>query len=248
VDKLLASWTRLCHPTSQEKCCVCQQKITGDCILSNNKHYHPGCIKCHICGDPLKEQYYTFMGNPICEADYQNCKQTCAICNVEIDGTYYTVDGQVYCEKDYQEQTDACEKCGEKVIGEHVDITGAVFHPACFKCHVCEKSMVGTPFSADDNKRIYCGPCYTKKFASICSVCKKPIVPKEGETSAPKLLALGKVFHLNCYKCEDCGRILDSTKKGKFHCYPIKNHVLCKNCNEIRQERSEEETDSDETD
>jgi len=202
-------------------------------------------FQCHICGDPLKGQYYTFMGNPICEADYQNCKQTCAHCNEEIDGKVYCINEKVYCQKDYQAQMDVCGKCGEIVDGEHIDTAKAVYHPQCFDCQICEKNIIGEPFFTDDAALVYCNPCYNKKIAAICSVCKKAIVPKEGQTSAPRLLALGKVFHLSCYKCEDCGKVLDSTPKGKLQCYPIKNHVLCKKCNELRQERSEEESEEE---
>ena len=41
-----------------------------------------------------------------------------------------------------------------------------------------------------------------RRFCSVCAVCKKPIVPKKGETRVQKLRALGKEFHLNCFKCE----------------------------------------------
>ena len=41
-----------------------------------------------------------------------------------------------------------------------------------------------------------------RRFCSVCAVCKKPIVPKKGETRVQKLRALGKEFHLHCFKCE----------------------------------------------
>ena len=30
---------------SQEQCCVCRQKIVGDCVVNNNTYYHPDCMK-----------------------------------------------------------------------------------------------------------------------------------------------------------------------------------------------------------
>ena len=33
---------------SQEQCCVCRQKIVGDCVVNNNTYYHPDCMKVYI--------------------------------------------------------------------------------------------------------------------------------------------------------------------------------------------------------
>jgi len=187
----------------------------------------------------LKGAYYTFMNKPICEKDYKECQQVCSVCKETIDGTYYTLNGEVYCENDYKDQVDNCGKCGKEVKGEIIRITGAVFHPDCFSCETCHKNMVGIPFTSDNEKKVYCPEDYTKKFAAVCSVCDKPIVPKEGQTTAPRLRALGKDFHPPCFKCEDCGMVLDSRIKGK-ECYPIKSHVLCVKCNRRRQSESEE--------
>jgi hypothetical protein len=43
---------------------------------------------------------------------------------------------------------------------------------------------------------------YAKKKAFKCSYCKKPIVPKEGQNTAPRLRAMGRDFHPDCFKCE----------------------------------------------
>ena len=54
-----------------DECCVCKQPIKGDCIESGKKTYHPGCMKCFVCGDTLRGQYFTYEGEPICERDYK---------------------------------------------------------------------------------------------------------------------------------------------------------------------------------
>ena len=46
------------------------------------------------------------------------------------------------------------------------------------------------------------GRYIVRKFCSVCGRCNKPIVPKKGETRVQKLRALGKDFHLQCFKCE----------------------------------------------
>merc|ERR1712038_1855708 len=110
--------------------------------------------------------------------------------------------GKPICERDFKLRQSVCFVCENPIEGEHVKITGASFHPACFKCQACQKSLVGKQFSTDDKNRVYCPECYTKLFAFICSVCSKPKVPKEGQAKAPRIRALDRDFHPQCFKCE----------------------------------------------
>lgn len=232
-----------CFKSTQEQCCVCKQKIVGDCVVNNNTYYHPGCMKCHICDEPLRGSYLFFQNKPICERDFKLRQSVCFVCENPIEGTYYELDGKVYCEEHYMSHmNDTCVRCNSPIEGEHVKITGASFHPACFKCQACQKSLVGKQFSTDDKNRVYCPECYTKLFAFICSVCSKPIVPKEGQTKAPRIRALDRDFHPQCFKCEDCGKVLDSRIKGS-ECWPMRHHILCYKCYRRRQSESESESE-----
>ena len=116
------------------------------------------------------------------------------------------------------------------------------FHQACLECEVCHKNMEGKMITLDKENKVYCTEDYNKKYGIKCFTCKKPIVPKKGQTRAPRIRALGKDFHLACFKCEvsvvvevgeydvdhvqDCGLVLDSGVKGK-ECWPIRSHTLC---------------------
>ena len=94
-------------------------------------------------------------------------------------------------------------RCHTEVSGcEIVRITGGCFHPACFTCVECGKKMAHEPFISDDKMNIYCEEDYNLKKALKCSYCKKPIAPKPGEKTVPRLRALGRDFHLTCFKCE----------------------------------------------
>ena len=35
----------LVSQNTQEQCCVCKQKIVGDCVVNNKTFYHPACMK-----------------------------------------------------------------------------------------------------------------------------------------------------------------------------------------------------------
>ena len=43
-----------------------------------------------------------------------------------------------------------------------------------------------------------------RKFSPKCAGCHKPIVPKKGQTKTRRIRAMGKDFHLSCFKCQVC--------------------------------------------
>ena len=155
------------------------------------------------------------------------------------------MDDQYYCEADFEAVASkgSCGGCGEAVgPDDALSVGDVVFHHNCLKCVVCERNMEGQQITLDKQNKIYCSRDYDKQFCSLCAVCNKHIVPKKGETRVQKLRALGKDFHLQCFKCEDCSLVLKPGTPGK-ECWPIRNHVLCKRCNNKRQDESEQESD-----
>lgn len=58
-------------------------------------------------------------------------------------------------------------------------------------------------------------------------------MPEPGEDETVRVVALDRSFHIQCYKCEDCGLVLSSDPEGRG-CYPLDDHVLCKSCNAAR--------------
>lgn len=42
---------------------------------------------------------------------------------------------------------------------------------------------------------------------------------------------MDRSFHVNCYKCEDCGVSLSSNSENLGGCFPIDDHIYCKTCN-----------------
>jgi len=227
-----------------EECCVCKQPIKGDCIESGKKAYHPGCLKCFVCGEILRGQYFFYEEEPICEQDYKRRAEKCSECSEPIIGTVYTLDGKNFCEEHYMGKCDACPKCGEQITGHMVRTNSAAFHSKCFTCCACNKDLSHDQFILDENKNIYCTDDWNKKKAYRCTTCKRPIVPDEGQTKAPRLRALGKDYHPDCFKCEDCGLLLDTRKKGR-ECYPHKNHIYCLKCNRKKFSSDEESSDDE---
>lgn len=209
-----------CYKCYKEKSCQicvdCGELVVEDGVKvgrSDEKVYHKKCLKCSICQNKLEGKFFIRDGLFICEKDTLKEKS------------------------DRGEQVDLCIKCGKVIeTGKIIRITGAVFHAQCFNCHVCQKNMIGTSFTTDPEKNIYCFEDYVRKFAAKCCICLESIIPEDGQRTAPKICAFGKNFHPKCFKCEDCGMVLDSRQPGK-ECYPIDENVLCKNCNKIRQSK-----------
>ncbi|XP_063218940.1 lipoma-preferred partner homolog [Bacillus rossius redtenbacheri] len=159
---------------------------------------------------------------------------TCQHCAIQLQGKpFYALDGKPYCEEDYLNTLEKCSVCMKPILDRILRATGKPYHPQCFTCIVCGKSLDGIPFTVDATNQIHCIEDFHKKFAPRCCVCKLPIMPEPGQEETVRVVALDRSFHISCYKCEDCGLVLSSEAEGRG-CYPLDDHVLCKSCNAKR--------------
>ncbi|XP_046388582.1 lipoma-preferred partner homolog [Ischnura elegans] len=159
---------------------------------------------------------------------------TCCDCHTQLQGKpFYALDGKPYCEEDYLNTLEKCSVCSKPILDRILRATGKPYHPQCFSCVVCGQSLDGIPFTVDATNQIHCIEDFHKKFAPRCCVCRLPIMPEPGQEETVRVVALDRSFHINCYKCEDCGLVLSSEAEGRG-CYPLDDHVLCKSCNAKR--------------
>ncbi|EGI70860.1 PREDICTED: thyroid receptor-interacting protein 6 isoform X2 [Acromyrmex echinatior] len=158
----------------------------------------------------------------------------CFVCKVNLQGKpFYSLEGKPYCEEDYLNTLEKCCVCTRPILDRILRATGKPYHPSCFTCVVCGQSLDGIPFTVDATNQIHCIQCFHKKFAPRCCVCKLPIMPEPGQDETIRVVALDRSFHIQCYKCEDCGLVLSSDSEG-HGCYPLDDHILCKSCNATR--------------
>lgn len=158
----------------------------------------------------------------------------CNQCNVNLQGKpFYAVEDQPYCEVDYYETLEKCCVCTKPILDRILRATGKPYHPTCFTCVECGKSLDGIPFTVDAMNQIHCIEDFHKKFAPRCCVCELPIMPENGEEETVRVVALDRSFHVRCYRCEDCGLLLSSEAEGRG-CYPLDDHILCRTCNAHR--------------
>lgn len=159
---------------------------------------------------------------------------TCCHCAINLQGKpFYALDGKPYCEEDYLNTLEKCSVCMNPILDRILRATGKPYHPTCFTCVVCGKSLDGIPFTVDATNQIHCIEDFHKKFAPRCCVCRQPIMPELGQDETVRVVALDRSFHISCYKCEDCGLVLSSESEGRG-CYPLDDHILCKSCNAKR--------------
>ncbi|ELW68598.1 Filamin-binding LIM protein 1 [Tupaia chinensis] len=154
---------------------------------------------------------------------------TCRICRRQLAGqSFYQKDGRPLCEPCYQDTLEKCGKCGE-VVQEHIiRALGQAFHPSCFTCVTCARCIGDESFALDNQNEVYCLDDFYRKFAPVCSICENPIIPRDGK-DAFKIECMGRNFHENCYRCEDC-RILLSVEPTDQGCYPLNDRLFCKPC------------------
>lgn len=209
VDALTDLLVQSMHGSSDSDiygiCTACGQKVVGEGsgCTAMDQVYHISCFTCQHCAIQLQ-------GKP-----------------------FYALEGKPYCEEDYLNTLEKCSVCMKPILDRILRATGKPYHPQCFSCIVCGKSLDGIPFTVDATNQIHCIEDFHRKFAPRCCVCKLPIMPEAGQDETVRVVALDRSFHISCYKCEDCGLVLSSEAEGRG-CYPLDDHVLCKSCNAKR--------------
>ncbi|XP_034485420.1 lipoma-preferred partner homolog [Drosophila innubila] len=187
--------------------------------------------RCYKCGERVLGEN---SGCTAMDQIYHISCFTCTECQINLQGKpFYALEGNPFCEYDYLQTLEKCSVCLKPILERILRATGKPYHPQCFTCVVCGNSLDAIPFTVDATNQNYCIADFHKKFAPRCCVCKEPILPEPGQEETVRVVALDRSFHLECYKCEDCGLLLSSEADGRG-CYPLDDHVLCKSCNARR--------------
>nr|XP_045006425.1 actin-binding LIM protein 1 isoform X2 [Jaculus jaculus] len=184
------------HPPEKPviHCHKCGELCKGEVLRVQTKHFHIKCFTCKVCGCDLAQ------------------------------GGFFIKNGEYLCTLDYQRMYGTrCHGCGEFVEGEVVTALGKTYHPNCFACTICKR-----PFPPGDRVTFNGRDC-------LCQLCAQPMSssPKEATCSSncagcgrdikngQALLALDKQWHLGCFKCKSCGKVLTGeyiSKDGAPYC------------------------------
>ncbi|XP_064000406.1 actin-binding LIM protein 1 isoform X3 [Pogoniulus pusillus] len=195
-------------------------------------------IHCHKCGEPCKGEVLRVQARHF----HIKCF-TCKVCGCDLaQGGFFIKNGEYLCTLDYQRMYGTrCNGCGEFVEGEVVTALGKTYHPSCFACTVCKR-----PFPPGDRVTFNGRDC-------LCQMCAQPMSSSPKELSASgncagcgrdikngqALLALDKQWHLGCFKCKACGKVLTGeyiSKDGIPYCekdYQVLFGVKCEACHQF---------------
>uniref|UniRef100_A0A8C6TG59 Actin binding LIM protein 1b n=1 Tax=Neogobius melanostomus TaxID=47308 RepID=A0A8C6TG59_9GOBI len=204
-----AIFVKVAHGKTPIECHRCGEPCRGQVLRVQKSHFHIKCFTCKVCGCDLSQSgFFIKNGDCLCPVDFQR-----------LHGT-------------------TCTNCGEFVEGEVVSVLGKSYHPACFVCTICKQ-----PFPAGDcvtfsGKECICQRClrplspirWVSAGSKNCSGCGRDI--KNGQA----LVALGRNWHLGCFKCKACNRVLSGeyiSKDGVPYCekdYQLQYGVKCDAC------------------
>uniref|UniRef100_A0A3P8V2C0 Actin-binding LIM protein 2 n=1 Tax=Cynoglossus semilaevis TaxID=244447 RepID=A0A3P8V2C0_CYNSE len=191
-------------------CQNCGKPCKGEALRVQNKHFHIKCFVCKVCGSELAQGgFFVRQGEYICTLDYQRLYGT------------------------------RCFSCQDFIEGEVVSALGKTYHPRCFVCASCKQ-----PFPAGDRVTFNGKEC-------ICQKCTQPL---PDDSPAPiqavqnccgcgkefkneqSLVALDKHWHLGCFKCHVCSKVLNAeyiSKDGIPFCemdYHAMFGIQCESC------------------
>ncbi|XP_047281201.1 actin-binding LIM protein 1 isoform X29 [Homo sapiens] len=202
------------HPSEKPviHCHKCGEPCKGEVLRVQTKHFHIKCFTCKVCGCDLAQ------------------------------GGFFIKNGEYLCTLDYQRMYGTrCHGCGEFVEGEVVTALGKTYHPNCFACTICKR-----PFPPGDRVTFNGRDC-------LCQLCAQPMSSSPKETTfssncagcgrdiknGQALLALDKQWHLGCFKCKSCGKVLTGeyiSKDGAPYCekdYQGLFGVKCEACHQF---------------
>ncbi|XP_058841354.1 actin-binding LIM protein 1-like isoform X6 [Acipenser ruthenus] len=203
--------------------------------------HHPAekpVIDCHKCGEPCKGEVLRVQSNHF----HIKCF-TCKVCGCDLaQGGFFMKNGDYLCTLDYQHlHGTRCNGCGDFVEGEVVTALGKTYHPTCFVCTICKH-----PFPAGDRVTFNGKDC-------LCQRCVQPMSPSPKDISSSSncagcgrdikngqaLLALERQWHLGCFKCKACGKVLTGeyiSKDDAPYCekdFQIHFGVKCEACHQF---------------
>ncbi|XP_045384126.1 actin-binding LIM protein 2 isoform X10 [Lemur catta] len=198
-------------PSTAILCNTCGNVCKGEVLRVQSKYFHIKCFVCKACGCDLAEGgFFVRQGEYICTLDYQRLYGT------------------------------RCFSCDQFIEGEVVSALGKTYHPDCFVCAVCRLPFPPGDRVTFNGKECMCQKCslptsvgssaHLSQGLRSCGGCGTEI--KNGQA----LVALDKHWHLGCFKCKTCGKLLNAeyiSKDGLPYCeadYHTKFGIRCDGC------------------
>ncbi|XP_040602902.1 actin-binding LIM protein 2 isoform X4 [Mesocricetus auratus] len=234
-------------------CSTCGNVCKGEVLRVQNKYFHIRCFVCKAPNHPSpEERIHQLRGTllqraaaTICSLDAgpQNLQRKLGVaCGCDLaEGGFFVRQGEHICTRDYQRLYGTrCFSCDRFIEGEVVSALGKTYHPDCFVCAVCRLPFPPGDRVTFNGKECMCQKCsppttlgssaHLAQGLRSCGGCGLEI--KNGQA----LVALDKHWHLGCFKCKTCGKLLNAeyiSKDGLPYCeadYHTKFGIRCDGC------------------
>ena len=220
-------------------CPRCKGKVfEAEKFSSKGRLYHKKCFSCFNCHSILS------LSSMFETPDKEVCCKTCYI------QCYFTGGKNAYL--DYskvgqsQGEGPVCPNCNVTVFeAEKVVTKSHHYHKKCLSCHDCNRLLDSSTYCEGKDTFIYCKNCYATKFGHMApsevqgeEMIFFPATPSDTKCTgcygkvfeAEKMLTSFGAFHRQCYKCNDCSKILDTSpayklKGGKIYCKTCFSHA-----------------------
>jgi len=209
-------------------CGKCSGDVRGEATVVKGLHYHPNCFTCDECFKPIGSQkYFVINGKKICQNDknkhLDKCGKcglvieekairtqgsdevfhadcfTCAKCGIVLHGKFFNLDNDRLCEDDFLKTREKCHRCSQPIMESSLRALERIYHPECFRCSMCPKTLEGTQFFiTNDTKEPVCKEDFERFVAMCCDGCKEPIVAERYVS-----LSTGENFHQKCYNAQN---------------------------------------------
>ncbi|CAF3329569.1 unnamed protein product [Rotaria socialis] len=166
----------------------------GSASLTRNDNSNQPAV-CHSCGISIRGPYISAIGRCYCVDHF-----TCSKCKANlVDCGFVEENGKLYCENDFEQYlAPRCAKCSQSILKECVHALEKTWHPECFTCSACKKSIGTGSFHVEEGEP-YCIEDYRRMFQAKCTSCDFPIEPGD-----KYLEALGGTYHVECFNCSMC--------------------------------------------
>lgn len=159
------------------------------CVVYEGFRWHGDCFKCSKCSLPLAGEEFVLKDKKIrCSECYRKKSATGIV---------------------------RCIVCKKEIIEKGLKYKGNPYHPDCFNCASCKKSLTDVTPVTHENK-VLCKDCQIQLFGMRCTKCVKPIRSKY-------VIYKDRPFHRDCFTCTRCNILISSdsfyeSQHGDFFC------------------------------
>ncbi|KAI8805398.1 paxillin [Cladochytrium replicatum] len=171
------------------ECCVCEQLIASDkVVFALGKYWHVEHFACQGRGSGKTGKCDRLLANT----------------------PFFEHDETLYCDRCYYEEfSPKCAFCSEPIKETCISALGKTFHRDHFFCCQCGTTLdPGRNFMEYDGKA-YCDDDYQALFSKPCFACCRPLTKEH-------IIAQGRAYHEDCFRCRDCRKLLTGLAGGFF--------------------------------